>query len=79
MLAPFFAEGPNGELHHYSFQDQRILPFIELEDFEDNGNMRMLGGYGKVFVVSIHEQHYSFQDAELYEQRFFVVQLDENC
>lgn len=57
MLAPFFAQDPNGEVQHYLLRERHILPFalINVKD--------ILGGFGRVFMVHIHKDHHSFQDS----------------
>lgn len=77
MLAPFFSQGECGDVKHYPLQDQHILPFVSPKKAEDDA-IEHLGGYGKVFMVRIHEEHRNFQDPQLCERGFAIKQLYES-
>jgi hypothetical protein len=77
MLAPFFSQGSCGDVKHYLFQDQHILPFISPQEPEDE-DIEYLGGYGKVFMVRIHPDHHNFQDQKLCKRGFAIKQLYES-
>lgn len=77
MLAPFFSQGDDGDVKHYSLKPQHILPFVAPEK-EKEDDTEYHGGYGKVFMVRIHEEHHNFRDTVLCKRGFAIKQLYEN-
>lgn len=61
LLAPFFSQGKDGDAKHYVLQDGRILPFVALAGIKKDETV-VSGGFGRVFLVDIHEDHHHFQD-----------------
>ena len=74
MLSPFFSQGKCGDVKHYPLQDQHILPFVASPDAEKD-DVEHLGGFGRVFMVRIHEEHRNFHDLEMCQRGFAVKQL----
>jgi hypothetical protein len=73
LLAPFFSRGNDGDIKHYALQDQHILPFLPLEN-EEEDNAQRTGGFGKVLMVRIHEDHHNFGDKNLSDRGFAIKQ-----
>src|SRR5205085_1550435 len=62
---------------HYALQDHHILPFVASQEADDD-DVEFHGGYGKVFMVRIHEEHHNFRDQLLCKRGFAIKQLYEN-
>ncbi|KAF2188522.1 hypothetical protein K469DRAFT_565361, partial [Zopfia rhizophila CBS 207.26] len=77
MLAPFFSRGDCGDVKHYLLRDQHILPFVAPQ-LEEDDDAEFLGGFGKVFMARIHEEHHNFHDRESCTRGFAIKQLYEN-
>jgi serine/threonine protein kinase len=75
MLAPFFSKD-GGAIKHYVLQDEHILPFLPLTSTDEaSGHIGYkTGGYGKVLMVRIHDEHHNFQDATLHGHGFAIKQ-----
>ncbi|KAF2714314.1 hypothetical protein K504DRAFT_394598 [Pleomassaria siparia CBS 279.74] len=76
MLAPFFSRGLDGSVKHYILQDEHVLPFLPptLSHQRTDTITHRIGGYGKVSMVQIHNEHHNFQDATLHNRGFAVKQ-----
>jgi hypothetical protein len=80
MLAPFFAQDADGDIKHYILHDKDILPFVntDAEQEAEDHNAEKLGGFGRVFMVRIHQDHHNFKDQALSKRGFAIKQqLDE--
>lgn len=77
MLAPFFSQDKSGDVKHYLLRDQHILPFVASQQADDD-NAEYHGGFGKVFMVRIHEEHHNFGDRKLCDRGFAIKQLYES-
>lgn len=73
MLAPFFSYHEDDVVSNYILQENHILPFISLGSPEEH-ILNKSGGFGKVFMVRIHPEHYDFPDRALCERGFAVKQ-----
>lgn len=75
MLAPFFSM--DGEsVRHYILQDDHILPFLPLVPSTEAENRihHKIGGYGKVMMVRIHNEHRNFQPVMPDDHSFAIKQ-----
>lgn len=57
FLAPVFSQDPSFGVQNYALRDQDILPLVV--DMQNHGADK-IGGYGKVSMVNIHEDHHKF-------------------
>ncbi|KAF2265196.1 hypothetical protein CC78DRAFT_567769 [Lojkania enalia] len=76
MRAPYFFQGEDGEIKHFPLGDKTILPFLKTE-LTDDEDPEYRGGFGKVFFVRIHEEHYNFRDPKSSKHGFAIKQLYE--
>lgn len=76
MLAPFFARDEDGAVKHYVLQDEHILPFLPLALSNKAADRitHKAGGYGKVLMVRIHNEHHNFQGSTICDRGFAVKQ-----
>lgn len=77
MLAPFFSQDDCGDVKHYILRNQHILPFVASHQAEGD-DAEYHGGFGKVFMVRIHEEHHNFRDKKLCDRGFAIKQLYES-
>lgn len=73
LLAPFFAQGKDGDVKHYKLHGQHILPFQEIENLPQEISQKV-GGFGRVVMVRIHDHHHGFEDARLSARGFAIKQ-----
>jgi hypothetical protein len=76
LLAPFFAQGRDGDVKHYRLQGQHILPFLKIRRLKGTSQEddEKSGGFGRVFMVRIHENHHGFKDTRLNARGFAIKQ-----
>jgi serine/threonine protein kinase len=77
MLAPFFSHGEYGQIKHYIFHDQHILPFITQNEVGVD-ETEILGGFGRVIMVTMHHAHHDFNSETNLSCNFAVKQVFEN-
>ncbi|KAF1832271.1 hypothetical protein BDW02DRAFT_632158 [Decorospora gaudefroyi] len=73
MLAPFFSQDDDGDVKHYTLEDEHIVPFVAPEGAKDE-DADITGGFGKVLMVRIHEDRHNFRDPRLCHRGFAVKQ-----
>jgi serine/threonine protein kinase len=78
MLAPFFSPGKYDDVKHYVLHDQDILPFVGAPQDEEDESSELGGGFGRVFMVQIHDEHHNFRHPRLQACHFAIKQLYEN-
>lgn len=61
MLATYFKHDARGDVKHYVLRDRHILPFVALDEAGEH-DTEVIGGYGRVFMVHIHQDHHNFPD-----------------
>lgn len=76
MLAVYFAQSNSGLVKHYQLQDQHILPFVASSN-RDEDYKEIRGGYSRVFMVHIHEDHHDFPQvsSQINDKGFAIKQL----
>ena len=78
MLAPFFSPGKYDDVKHYVLHDQDILPFVGAPQDDEDESSEIGGGFGRVFMVQIHDEHHNFRHPRLQACDFAIKQLYEN-
>lgn len=74
MLAPFLDLGKQKNARHFIFPDQILLPFTEDSRYAADAKA-IQGGFGTIFKVNIHSEHYNFHGSGTYGQSFAVKRL----
>lgn len=72
MLAPSLDLGKQKNARHFIFPDQILLPFTEDSRYAADAKA-IQGGFGTIFKVNIHPEHYNFHGPGVSLQAFYVM------
>ena len=77
VKSPFFARGEDGEVMHFSLQEDDVLPFVKdsRRSTDARDTVMETGGFGQVFQVEIHPNHHNFRVAAAKGNVFAIKKL----